>query len=80
LAGISPPIAFLRGVENVMRFLIQRGYYSFKDGWHENENGSIYAVIPVDSDLKQIGDGDVSLDLDGIGEAIKRINGRKEVQ
>jgi hypothetical protein len=61
-----------------MRFLIQKGYYSFKDGWHENENGSIYAVIPVDSDLKQIGDGDVSLDLDGIGEAIKRINERKE--
>jgi hypothetical protein len=63
-----------------LRFLIQKGYYSFKDGWQEDENGCIYAVIPVDSNSKQIGNGDVSLDLDGIGEAIKRIIKGKEVQ
>lgn len=63
-----------------MGFLIQKGYYSFVDGWQEDENGSIYAVIPVDGDLKQIGGGDVSLDLDGIGEAIKRITQRSEAE
>jgi len=62
-----------------MNYLIQKGYYKWGQGWVESENGGIYAVIPVDSDLKQTADGDVALYLDEISNAIKRIIARKGV-
>jgi hypothetical protein len=63
----------------MQKFIIEKGYFNWKKGWQESENGSIYAVIPVDRELKQIGDGDVALDIDDIPKAIRRIKERKEV-
>ena len=58
------------------RFLVLKGYVSGLDGWHTDKNGSLYAVIAVDEDCNQLTGvyADVSIDIDGISAAIRRIN------
>jgi IS30 family transposase len=60
------------------KFIIEKGYFDWKKGWQYNENGCIFAVIPVDVDLNQVGDGDIALELNDIPNTIRRINQRIE--
>jgi hypothetical protein len=64
------------------RFLILKGYISGTDGWHTDKNGSLYAVVPVDENMVQLPDvdSDLSVDIEGISTAIKRINERMRVK